>query len=201
MENATVNSNVENLELYSDNYPFRLSLRQKNFEDESTYKKFLKNIEMLVRRSVEYKLWRDYIQDVLQIQECAITHEHMAEVSIETHHHIPSLFSLVKAIVNKEIEEENEFCTFDICQKVIELHYANKIGYLPLLKSIHEKFHNGYLTIPMNLVRGDYQYFLSNYLDFLEDDDIDTINHRLAINETNCSWSRNDYSNDEAAAL
>jgi len=37
-----VKSNVESLELYSDNYPFSLSLRISNFESESDYKKFVK---------------------------------------------------------------------------------------------------------------------------------------------------------------
>ena len=83
MDDVTVNSNVEDLELYSDNYPFRLSLRIRNFENESSYKKFVHNCEMMIRRSVEYKLWRSYIVDVLQINECMITHECMDDVTIE----------------------------------------------------------------------------------------------------------------------
>ena len=42
-------------------------------EDESDYKKFIRNCEMLVRRSIEYKLWRHYIVEVLQINQCMIT--------------------------------------------------------------------------------------------------------------------------------
>ncbi len=193
MENVTIDSNVESLELYSDAYPFRLSLRVRNFENESSYKKFIKNCEMIIRRSIEYKLWRNYIIDVLQINECMITHEKMDEVTIEVHHHIPSLFSLVTALVNKCIESEDEFCTFDICQQAIELHFKNKIGYVTLLKSMHEKFHNGRLTIPIEFVKGDYNHFVREYSKFLDEDDLERIETRLATNETNCSWSRDNY--------
>jgi hypothetical protein len=193
MEDVNINSNVESLELYSDTYPFRLSLRIRNFENESDYKKFIKNCEMMIRRSIEYKLWRNYIIDVLQINECMITHEKMDEVTIEVHHHVPSLFSLVTALVNKCIESENEFCTFDICQEAIELHFKNKIGYVTLLKSMHEKFHNGRLTIPIEFVRGDYNHFVREYSKFLDEDDLERIETRLATNETNCSWSRDNY--------
>jgi hypothetical protein len=183
----------ENLELYSEDSPFRLALRVRNFENETQYKKFLKNCEKIVRSSLEYNLWRDYIRDVLQIQECAITQEKMSEVSIEVHHHVPSLFILVKALVNKKIDANEEFSTFDIATKTIEMHFANKLGYITLLNSMHEKFHNGFLTIPMSLVKGDYRDFISEYSRYLDEEDLNTMNERLSINENNCSWSRNSY--------
>ena len=192
-DDVNIQSNVKNLELYSDNYPFRLSLRIRNFESESEYKKFIKNTEMTIRKSMEYKLWRNYIVDVLQIQTCMITNEKMDETSIDVHHHLPNLYVLISAIVNKKIELEEDFCTFDIAREGIELHFANKIGYLTLLRSIHEKFHNGYLSIPINLVKGNYNSFIQEYSRYIDEEDLDIINQRLSINESNCSWSRNNY--------
>ena len=193
MDDVNIKSNVENLELYSDAYPFRLCLRMKNFESEAEYKKFVRNCENLIRKSVEYKLWKNYIVDVLQINECMITHEKMDEVTIEVHHHMPSLYTLVCALINKKIEASDEFCTFDICQEAIELHFKNKIGYVTLLKSMHEKFHNGRLDIPIELVKGDYTYFLNSFGSFIDESDMDTINSRWVINMSNCSWSRDNY--------
>lgn len=188
-----VKSNIENLEMYSEAYPFRLALRIRNFENEAEYKKFVRNCEMLIRRCNEYKLWRNYIIDVLQVNECMITHESIDQVTIEVHHHIPSMFTLVCGLVNKKIENQHDFCTFDIAQEAIELHFKNKVGYVTLLKSMHEKFHNGYLTIPVRLVKGDYNTFVSEYSRYLDEGDIDTIQSRLAVNESNCTWSRDDY--------
>ena len=197
-EDTEVKSNIESLELYSDTYPFSLGLRMKNFDSEASYKKFVHNCEMLVRRSIEYKLWRGYIIDVLKINKCMITQESMSEVTVEVHHHIPSMYTLVKAIVNKYIEDNQEFCTFDICTDAIELHFQNKIGYVTLLRSMHEKFHNGALDIPVEFVKGDFRNFVSRYSQFLDDEDLDKMQYRLAMNESNCSWTRNNYPAAEA---
>ena len=193
MSDENVKSNIENLELFSDNYPFRLSLRVRNFENETEYKKFIRNCEALIRRCNEYKLWRNYIVDVLQVNKCMITQESIEQVSIDVHHHLPSLFTLVSALVNKKIENNVDFCSFDIAQEAIELHFKNKIGYATLLKSIHEKFHNGYLTIPITMVKGDYKYFMDEFGRYLDEDEIDKIQSRLAVNESNCSWSKDEY--------
>jgi hypothetical protein len=58
---------------------------------------------------------------------------------------------------------------------------------------MHEKFHNGHLDIPISLVKGDYRWFVREYAKYLEDDELNTINTRLAANETNVSWSRDNY--------
>ena len=195
MENqeTEIKSNIKNLELYSDNYPFRLSLRIKNFENEAEYKKFIKNCENAIRKSIEYKLWRNYIVDILQVNSCMITGEIMGEVSIDVHHHLPGLYMLTASVVNKKLDADEEFCTFDICSEVIKLHFMNKVGYVTLLRSMHEKFHNGFLNIPIDLIRGDYKYFLENYSKYLDDDDLEVIEKRLSINNSNCTWYKDNY--------
>lgn len=188
-----VKSNVESLELYSDNYPFSLSLRISNFESEGEYKKFVKGCERMVRSSLEYRHWKRYIIDVLQINECMITHEKISDLTIEVHHHLPSMYVLVCALVNRRIENNEEFCTFDVAQEAIDLHFQNKIGYVTLIKSMHEKFHNGKLGIPINLIKGDYRYFINTFSKYLDEADLATIDERQVIHETNCTWSRDDY--------
>jgi hypothetical protein len=190
---ANVKSNVENLQLYSDTYPFSLSLRISNFESESEYKKFIRNCEMLVRRCMEYKLWRNYIIEVLQIDKCMITGEKNSEVTIDVHHHIPSLYILVAAHVNRNIENGEDFCTFDLCKEIMELHFKNKIGYVTLLKSMHEKFHNGRLNIPISLVKGDYKYFMTNFSRYLDEYDLESMEERMVITDLNQSWTRDNY--------
>ena len=90
-------SDVDNMELSSENSPFSLSLRISTFEDEKTYLLFVKNCEKLIRGSVEYGYWRKYIKDVLGITACAISQEITGECEIQIHHQIPSLFILTKA--------------------------------------------------------------------------------------------------------
>lgn len=186
-------SKVECLELYSESYPFRLPLRIKNFESESEFTKFIRCCERHVRSSLEYRAWKNYIIDVLGIQTCMITNERMDQVTIEVHHHLPSLFVLVKALVNRRLTKEEEFSTFDIALEAIELHFKNKVGYTTLIKSIHEKFHNGFLAIPVDYVKGDFRSFLSEYTEYIDDEDLDVITQRLSIDENNCGWARDSY--------
>ena len=188
-----IKSNVENLQLFSDNHPFQLSLRISTFESEAEFTKFIRSVETAVRRSIEYKLWIHYIIEVLGISTCMITNESIEECSIEVHHHIPSLFTLVKAIINKKIEDEQMFSTFDISLETIELHFANKVGYVTLLKSLHEKFHNGFLQIPKEYIKGDYMSFVNEFSKYLDDSDLEIINMRLTTHETDCDWTRDNY--------
>ncbi len=192
-QETTVESNVERLELYSDNYPLTLPLRITNFENEAHFKKFVKNCELLVRRSNEYSSWRNYIIEILGLNTCHITDEHISEVTVEVHHHIPSLFAVVSAVVNRKINSQEEFCSFDIARDVIQLHFENRIGYTVLIKSMHEKFHNGCLEIPINLIHGNYNYFIQHYGGYLENDELEKINQRIQINRHTVSWSRDNY--------
>ena len=187
---------IERLELSSDLSPFTLSLKIKNFQDATSYTKFVKNCERLVRSSLEYKLWRDYLKDILCVNSCAVTNEKIGEVTIDIHHHVPSLYILVSAILNRNISEENYFSTFDICLQVLEEHFINNIGYVSLVSSLHEKFHSGFLAIPIEFVKGHYQNFLEKYSQFIDEEDLEVINQRLNIKLDNCrqySWSVNNY--------
>ena len=196
-----IDSKVEGLELYSDQYPFRLALRIKNFENEAEYVKFIRNCERHIRSSLEYKQWRNYIIDVLGIQTCMITNERMDQCTIEVHHHLPSLFVLVKSIINKKMDEEDEFSTFDISLEAIKYHFENKVGYTTIIKSMHEKFHNGFLSIPVNVIKGNYQSFIEEFSSHIDDEDLDTIQQRLSISETNCGWIRDDYPGQQEASM
>jgi len=190
---GTVESNVEHLTLYSDNYPLTLPLRVSNFENEAHFKKFIKNCELLVRRSNEYSSWRNYIIEILGLNTCHITDEHISEVTVEVHHHIPSLFAVVAGVINRKINNDESFCSFDIAMEVIQLHFENRVGYTILIQSMHEKFHNGHLEIPINLVHGNYNYFIQHYGGYLDNDELEKINQRLRVTVNTVNWTRDNY--------
>jgi len=192
-KDITVESNIENLELYSDKYPFRLALRIDKFENEADYKKFIRNCEKLVRGSIEYKLWKDYIKDVLNVNSCMITNENSADCCLEIHHHVPTLYQLLKAVINRRLESNEPFCVFDICTDCIEIHFQNRIGYLALITSMHEKVHSGSLKIPKQLIRGNFQSFLNDFSRYLDDEDLNQIYDKLAVSESNTGWSAGSY--------
>lgn len=186
-------SDEDKLKLYSENYPFGLSLRIDGFQNEKEFFKFIKNCERLIRNSLEYKEWRRYITEVLQNNQCLITLEVNSQVTVEIHHHIPSLFTIVRTVTNKYIQTNKEFCTFDICLEIIKLHFLDKVGYVPLISSMHEKLHSGFLEIPTSLVKGNYKSFLDEYKEFIDDDDWETINERMSVTYSNTKWKKDEY--------
>lgn len=186
---AEVISDEDAMTLSSDNSSFSLSLRVEDIDDPREFSKFIKNVERTIRCSPEYRMWVAYLKDVLGVVNCEVTNENNEDVTIEIHHHPLNLYMIVYSEIKKMIGSGNKFCSFDIATKVIELHFKNKVGYIPLISTLHEKFHNGKFHIPMELVKGDYKYLLEQNVDFLDESDKDLVKARLAVNKTNCGWS------------
>ena len=49
------------------------------------------------------------------------------------------------------------------------------------------------IRIMQEFVKGNYKYFIDRYSKYLDEMDLDEIQHRMAINEHNCTWSRDEY--------
>lgn len=197
-----ITSDVDNHELISDDSLYKLSLRISDFECEKELRRFIKSCELIVRKSPEYKVWTSYVREVLGFYTCDLTKENHSQCVCDIHHHPVSLFTITKALIMQHIAGTKKFCSADIAVEVLELHYQNRIGFVSLIRSLHEKFHNGFLSIPMELVHGDYKYFVDHYGGFLDDDDLERIQDRRKITFDNCGfktqyfWSNNEYMTD-----
>jgi hypothetical protein len=202
----TIISNIDTHELASIETPYTLSLRITDINSEKELKRFIRQCEGIIRKSPEYRVWTNYIRDVLGYVSCDLTKENHSQCSCDIHHHPISLYMITKAVILNYIAISKEFCSADIAVKVLELHYENRVGFISIIRSLHEKFHNGFLQLPMQLIHGDYKSFITAYGKYLEEDDLDTINGRLDINFDNCGfgpkyyWSQNKYiiDNDES---
>jgi len=209
LENSTneginsIVSNIDKRELSSEETPYTLSLRITDIGSEKELKRFIRQCEGLIRKSPEYRIWTNYVRDVLGFFSCDLTKENHAQCNCDIHHHPISLYMVTKAVVLSNMSVSKEFCSADITVKVLELHYENRIGFISIIRSLHEKFHNGYLQLPIQLVHGDYKMFLSTYGNYLEEEDMDVIKSRLEVNFNNCGfgsqyyWSQNKYMTNE----
>lgn len=194
-----VQSKTDEHLLVVDNFPYTLSLRIESFVDEKEQHRFIKNVERLVRVSYEYKLWRDFVSNVMKENMCVITHEKDRDVTVEIHHHVPSLYTLVKGVILTKFKNKENFCSYDVATKVIEIHYENRLGYVPLATTIHEKFHNDRIEIPMSLVKGDYKWALENLL--FDEHDWEVLNSRLRVEgNPKTSWVVDSYPGLKEAA-
>ena len=172
---------------------FDLPLRVKSFLSTKEYECFIKNVEKLVRMCQEYRLWVDYIIDHLGHSCCALTKESINECPVQIHHHPISLYAITKGVVNWFLTKEIEFSTFDVATKVIELHFQDKIGYIVLISDLHAKYHNGFLSLPIELVHGEFKYVLQNYT--IDENEYDKICKlcNVHVEDLKLQWKKDDY--------
>jgi hypothetical protein len=201
MVNNIILSNQEQKQLYSTESPYTLTLRREDFENQKDFEKFSKKCERLIRVSPEYSEWTQYLREVLGFYSCNITGESNFQTTVEIHHHPFTLYDVVKCVIKEYLNGHKSFCSFDICRDVIELHYENIIGYIPLISSLHEKYHNGFLLIPMELVHGDYKIFYERYHSYFDDDDIADIQSKLSIGFENCGWKQYSWAKDNYSVV
>jgi hypothetical protein len=188
-----VQTNAATHTIFSNDNDCELSLRRDNIEDSKTLNKFIKKCEIIIRSSVEYKEWVMYLYDTMGLYKCQVSGELSSQVSTEVHHHPFTLYNIVQGIVLKKINDNVPFCSFDIATEAIELHYSLKVPFVILIKSMHEKYHNGFLKIPMEMVIGDKEYFINEYGAYLPSDDLEFIEDKLIVNLKNCGWNPKDY--------
>jgi len=166
-----------------------LSYHRKQFYTEKNEKQFVNFVKKSIRGSLEYKEWKKLLIQEMQLTKCLFTGEDVSEVSIEFHHHPISLENIVYAVVDKYIRNEIEFNTCIIMDEVLKKHYEMKIGIVPMVKTLHEKFHNGYLNIPISFVIGDYKKFIEEYP--LRDKAMEIVNKYENITKTNhIGWNK-----------
>lgn len=186
-QNKEINFNIDeegnNPKISSDDYVYTLSLKINGFENEKELMKFTKKIKQTVRNSYEYKLWVDYIKNVLLYNNCAFTGENSSELTIDIHHHPICMEDIILCVINKKLNNNEEFSSFDIASEVIYLHYKMKVGCVPLITSLHEKYHNGFLEIPIDFCVGDWRYLIDNYV--FDEEKIKEINKKISINSNN----------------
>lgn len=185
----SVKEETKTIKANNEDFQYELSYKRKDIEDEKEMFKFIKNVEKIIRGCPEYRDWVNYVRDVIGLNECQITGEIHSEAKSDIHHHPISLYSFCKSYTKKYIEDGIEFTSLDIANVVMEKHFELKVGFVSLLKSIHEKYHNGCVKIPMKLVQGDYKFFIDNMLKYLDEDEQNSILDKITINEKNCGWS------------
>jgi len=158
-------SNEKNIGIISDSSPFAENFYFEDFFEENNIKKFIKNTERLIRQSREYD---EYIS-LLRTNVKELNHDNIlskitsADASLEFHHYPFSLFDIVETIMMQHVIDDEKFTSFSIAKEVVDLHYENKIGLVPLSITTHELAHSGNLFISKKQIFGDYSSFKKKY--------------------------------------
>lgn len=152
-----------------------------HFKCEKDKTKFINSCELLIRGSEEYRDWIDYLKKYKDMDKCAVFQNlnstEMKKIKLEIHHGPFSLYDIVTIVVNKYIKEDIPIDYFDISEEVMRLHYENKVGLIPLSKTIHKLVHDGKVFIPLQAYYGpamigfikEYEEYLGEYEDILRE--------------------------------
>lgn len=128
---------------------------------------------------MEYRDYIAYLKEYVNMNQCAffnnVENAQGNRVRIEIHHEPLTLYDIVKVVVNKYIQEAIPLNELYIADEVMNLHYTNQVGLIPLSKSVHQIVHNSNdIIIPLHMVYGNYKQFLEEYNDYLSIDETDT---------------------------
>lgn len=152
---------------------------------EKAKNRFIKRVEKIVRSSLEYKDYIQFLKENMDMKRCVFFQKVCQEettgrkrISIEIHHEPFTLYEYVDMAIGKWLYEGREVNDLLIADEVLRLHYENKVGLVPLSKTIHQIIHSSEknqthkLFVPLYMVYGNYQEWLEEYscadgIDFL----------------------------------
>lgn len=140
--------------------------------NEKDFKKYIEDIERLVRSSREYREAVQYMRKYINMNSSLffrnVNNIESTKIKIELHHYPFTLFDIVITVFNKRTRLQEPLDVELVAKEVAYLHYFLVIGLVPLSKTEHKLVHNQALFIPLELngnpiVLGDYNKFVEMY--------------------------------------
>lgn len=149
-------------------------------------KKIIKRIESHIRSSIEYRDYINYLKDYMDMRHCAffnnVTNEgaENKKIKIEIHHDPFTLYELVSVVMDHQQRMGKPLNEMYIAEEVMNLHYENMVGLIPLSRTLHQIVHkSGKIKIPLTLVYGKYKEFMSIYEEDIPDDMWDKLQRKI----------------------
>ena len=162
--NITYNGNLAKNISTEDDYYESISYFKTidDFIDESSYSKFVKSVENLVRTSNDYKVFIAYIKDTLGLDFCQVFSKISdVDATIEFHHGpIFTLYDICEVELTKFIKTGQRINTFRVADSVLNLHFDLKVGGVLLCKTAHEMVHEQEVFINVNQCIGDVNTYI-----------------------------------------
>ena len=152
---------------------------QYDIYDSKDYARFIADIERVVRTSYEYRKFIAELRYNEGMNVCSIlenvTNVDSNKIKIEIHHYPLCLHDVVSTIVKKRLHMKESIDIFDCANEVMWVHYCGFVGLLPLSATCHDLYHNGYIFLPLNIVRGNFDAFINDYYNFVDPDLLDAL--------------------------
>jgi len=137
--------------------------------DNINFVRFIKNIEMQVRTSLEYRAYIRYLKEELHLNRCSVySHINDQIAPIELHHHIFTLYDIVEIVISWCFKNKILFSSSKIFSIVMEEHRLNNVLVVMLSQMVHVAVHNknkedGVRFLDYRMAHGNVYEFLRKY--------------------------------------
>ncbi len=142
--------------------------------NEKDFKKYIDDIERLVRSSREYREFVQYLRKYMDMNSSVflknVNNIETAKIKIELHHTPFTLYDIVLTVFNKRSRTGESLDVTMVAKEVAYIHYFLYVGLIPLSKTEHKLVHNQALFVPINLVLGKYDEFIEMYKQDIPED-------------------------------
>jgi hypothetical protein len=166
-----------NIEISAEKDFFSASMYTEDAWDAKAFNTLIKNVEKHIRTSEEYKNYIGYLKEEIGLRRCAVLgNVDDSMTAIEFHHYPFTLYDIVFIVANAKLFRKEKLSSFLMAHEILQLHYDNVIGLVPLSITVHELVHAGEIFISLKQVFGDVNGFVEMYRDGLTEDYIDTFN-------------------------
>lgn len=188
--NVSSNETNDNISLSNSNLYYNQNFYTNNFYDEKSYNRFVKNIETIIRSSEEYSKYLGYLKNEVGLDHCMILSNIKEDyATIEFHHHPFTLYDIVSIVINKFSILNLNISSFAIAKEVLDLHFKNKVGLIPLSKTVHQLYHADKIELNLNFVFGYFNKFVDEYFDYIPDELKEKYNKLIEFSKNNSSPS------------
>lgn len=147
--------------------------------------KYIKTVETIIRRSLEYKTYIKFLKDHLDMKRCLILKNikvsNGKRYHIEIHHEPFTLFDIVETVINKRLAYEKSIGSLEVAKEVMELHYDGNVGLIPLTTTMHELVHSGRIFIPLQFIYQKYNNFFNMYEQHLNPNTLEKIEAKVNL--------------------
>ena len=145
--------------------------------NEKDFKKYISDIEKIVRVSFEYRQFVNYLREYMDMNKCSflqnVTNSESFKIKIHLHHCPFTLYDIVMTIFNKRTFYNESLEVEMVAKEAMYIHYFLMVGIIPLSETVHELVHSQMLLIPLDHVMGNYSEFERIYKEFIPEDAMD----------------------------
>lgn len=155
--------------------------------DPKEFKKYMSDIERIVRNSFEYRRMVNYLREYMNMNRCSfmenVSNANDFGVKIHLHHSPFTLYDITNAVYLKRTATGESLEVEMVAKEILYLHYRLAVGLIPLSETVHDLVHNGYIFIPVQNVMGMYDMFYNEYLHYIPEETKDLYNRIIDFSE------------------